>query len=71
MGLIHSRASKKRDRAQAALLKEERRQLAGARHRDDHEERVEQAGDSVLRQPTVRDALGKLAERRRGRDSAA
>jgi hypothetical protein len=56
MGLIHSRASKKRDAAQAALLREELTQR-----------RVEAAGDSLLRQPTVGSLISKIVQRRRSR----
>jgi hypothetical protein len=55
MGLIHSRASKKRDKAQAKLLEEERRQLAAPRLEAERAARRERAGDNPLRQTTVRD----------------
>lgn len=58
MGLIHSRASKKRDKAEAELAREETRQLRDERRR-------EAAGDSALLQPTLRDTLRVLGERRR------
>lgn len=60
MGLIHGRASKQRDREQAALLREER--LPG---------REEAAGDSLLRQPIVGALIRKVAERRRERTEDA
>ena len=53
MGLIHSRASKKRDKAEAKLLEEQRRQVKDERR----EAEREQAGDNPLRQPTVGDAI--------------
>jgi hypothetical protein len=56
MGLIHTRASKKRDAAQAKLLEEEIMQ-----------HRREEAGDSLLRQPTVGDLIRKIWQRRRAR----
>lgn len=70
MGLIHSRASKRRDNAQADLIREEVRQV----RRDNPRAREEAAGDSLLRQPTVGGVIRKLAERRRagqGDDGAA
>ena len=66
MGIIHSRAAKKRDRAQAALLREQERELRGARKAAEHDERAEAAGDSLLRQPTVGDALAAWKRRRDG-----
>jgi hypothetical protein len=57
MGLIHSRASKKRDKAQAALAKELARTEREQRQAGKHARQVEAAGDSAWRQPTVGDAL--------------
>lgn len=57
MGLIHSRASKKRDKAEAALLEEQRRQLKDDRQEADREVARERAGDNPWRQPTVGDAI--------------
>ena len=55
MGLIHTRASKKRDRAQAALLREQLR-----------EDKAKFAEDSpALRQPTVGLALAKMLRNRK------
>jgi len=73
MGLIHSRASKKRAKAeakladeQARLIREQRRQLMDDRKADEHDERVEAAGESILRQPAVRDAINAARRKRSG-----
>ena len=60
MGLIHSRASKKRDKAEAELLEEQRRQLKDERRAAE----AERAGDSVWRQPTVGDAISAWRRKR-------
>ena len=61
MGLIHSRASKHRAKAEAELLKEQTRQLRDERKA----EKAEAAEDlPAWRQPTLGAALGKLARQR-------
>ena len=67
MGLIHSRASKKRAKAEAKLLDEQRRQLRGQGRRDDTARREEAAGDNPLRQPTLGGAIGAWQRNRRQR----
>jgi hypothetical protein len=66
VGIIHSRASKKRDKAEAELLREQAKQLRGssqsARHADAVEREQEAADLPAWRQPTVRGMLRKLAE---------
>jgi hypothetical protein len=54
MGLIHTRAKKKRDRAEAGLLREQERQLAAQRH----------ASEPVWRQPTVGSLIREAMRRR-------
>lgn len=63
MGLIHSRARKKRDRAEARYHQELTRQLREERTA----QRAEDAGDSLLRQPTLGALLSAAARRRRNR----
>jgi hypothetical protein len=67
MGLIHSRASKKRAKAEAKLANEQRRGLKDERRARAEEQAAERAGDSAWRQPTLGRALGKAAENRRKR----
>lgn len=64
MGLIHSRAAKKRNRAQAQLAREQaklvRAERAGVQQEVSHAQysaRVAAAGGSPWRQPTIRDAI--------------
>lgn len=64
MGLIHSRASKKRAKAEAKLLNEQRKQLRAQGKRDDTARREEAAGDNPLRQPTVGGAISAWQRRR-------
>jgi hypothetical protein len=58
MGIIHSRASKKRAEAEAKLLKEQRKQLKAQGKRNSVAAREEAAGDNPLRQPTLGGAIG-------------
>jgi hypothetical protein len=77
MGLIHSRASKKRDRAAAGLLKEQARAARDERrgaHRADsagqlQEREVAAAELPAWRQPTLGGALRKLAEGRQQQEA--
>lgn len=71
MGIIRSRASKQRDRAQRDLLQEQARQLRGERETAEHEQRAADAGDNPWRQPTVRDALAAAKRRRDGRGNGS
>jgi hypothetical protein len=66
MGLIHSRAAKERNRAEAALLREQTRQLRGERVAAADAAAAE-SGEirSALRQPTLGEAL---ATRRRNKE---
>jgi hypothetical protein len=64
MGLIHSRASKKRATAEAKLLREQtklvrqERNIARSEQRDARvEQRAAAAGDNPLRQPTLGGAI--------------
>ena len=60
MGLIHSRASKKRDKAQAALLDEQRKALRNERKEQEAADRQEAAQDLPWwRQPTIGAAITK------------
>lgn len=65
MGLIHSRAAKKRNKAEAALLNEQARLLRDERQAAEHDQAVERAGDNPWRQPTVRDAIAAARRRRK------
>ena len=65
MGLIHSRASKKRAKEEAKLLKEQRKQLKAQGRRGDIAAREEAAGDNPLRQPTLGGAIGAWQRNRR------
>jgi hypothetical protein len=67
MGLIHSRASKKRAKEEAKLLKEQRKQLKAQGKRDGATARQEAAGDNPLRQPTLGGAIGALQRQRQQR----
>jgi hypothetical protein len=67
MGLIHSRAGKKRDKAAAALLSEQAAQLQDERQREERLRREEAAGDNPWRQPTLGGAIRKAAENRHRR----
>lgn len=64
MGLFRSRARKKRDRAEAAYLREQTRGLRDQRQQDSTARRAEAAGDNPWRQPTVG---GAISAWRRGR----
>jgi hypothetical protein len=65
MGLIHSRASKKRDKAQAALLDEQRKALRHERKEQEATDRQEAAQDLPWwRQPTVGGAIAKARQDR-------
>ena len=57
MGLIHSRAAKKRAKIETKMLTAQYREM-----------QREAAGDSLLRQPTLGALLSKLAERREPRE---
>jgi hypothetical protein len=67
MGLIHSRASKKRDKAQAALLDEQRKALRQERKAADRDRNEQEAADRQeaaqdvpwWRQPTLGAAITK------------
>ena len=71
MGLIHSRASKKRDKAEAKLLEEQRKAVkreSRASARENRQEKLAQAeepGRHPLRQPTVGAALREVQRRRK------
>jgi hypothetical protein len=72
MGVFHTRASKKRDRAQAELLKQQTRQLRRdgrtAKHAQQAgsiEERAEEHAGNPLRRPTVGRAISTWAANRR------
>lgn len=72
MGLIHSRASKKRDKAEAdyfrqgAATERQNRRADGAQHRADNlQQRTEAAGDNPWRQPTLGGAISAWRRRRR------
>lgn len=65
MRLIHTRAHKKRDRAEAALLREQARQLAAPRHAA---ERAPDPDRPLWRQPTVAALLSEARRRRAERD---
>jgi hypothetical protein len=67
MGLIHSRASKKRAQEEAKLLKEQRKQLKAQGKRDGVATRQEAAGDNPLRQPTLGGAIGTWQRNRQQR----
>lgn len=67
MGLIHSRASKKRAKAEAKLLNEQRKQLRAQGKRDDIAAREGTAGDNPLRQPTLGGAIGAWQRQRQQR----
>jgi len=67
MGLIHSRASKKRAKEEAKLLKEQRKQLRAQGKRNDVAAREEAAGDNPLRQPTLGGAIGAFQRQRQQR----
>lgn len=67
MGLIHSRAAKQRNRAEAAVLNEQARQLGNERRATEHDQRAAAAGDNPWRQPTVGDAI-KTFRRNRQQD---
>lgn len=70
MGLLHSRASKRRDRAEAQLLEEQARQVRGERRAAGRAAREEAAdGLPAWRQPTLGGALRKMAQDRRERGS--
>jgi hypothetical protein len=65
MGILHSRASKRRDRAQAAVLREEARALREQRRRGQHDRvTAEMEGrtehpESWWREPTLASLLGR------------
>jgi hypothetical protein len=65
MGLIHSRASKKRAKEEAKLLKEQRKQLRAQGKREDVGRREQAAGDNPLRQPTLGGAIQTWQNNRR------
>jgi len=67
MGLIHSRASKKRAKAEAKLADEQRKDIRKARHAAAKDERVAAAGDNPLLQPTMRGMIRKARERKAAR----
>lgn len=74
MGLIHSHASKRLANSNADLIDEQakitkiqRKALASEAHHLRIEQAAEAAGDSILRQPTLRLAIAKTAERYFGR----
>jgi len=64
MGLIRSRSKKVRNKAEAEVLREQARQMRGERQAAERDAAVERAGDSVLRQPTVRDAIAAARRKR-------
>lgn len=66
MGLIHSRASKKRARAEAELAREQARAVRAERKTAERDRRSAKASDSVLRQPTLGDAIRAAKRRREG-----
>ena len=64
MGLIRSRSKKMRNKAEAEVLREQARQMRGDRREAERDAAVERAGGSVLRQPTVRDAIAAARRKR-------
>lgn len=76
MGLIHSRASKKRDRAAAKLLDEQRREMkhdhraAGAAARTERQQDRDEAGRPWYRQPTLGLAIAAFRAGRHGNQEA-
>jgi hypothetical protein len=70
MGLIHSRASKKRAKAEAELLREQAKQVRAERQAQDRAvraERAEAAADlPAWRQPTLGAAIAAARRNRHG-----
>lgn len=62
MGLIHSRASKKRNKAEAEVLREQAAQLRKERL---EAEELENRDKPLWRQPTVGGLISEAARRRR------
>jgi hypothetical protein len=67
MGLIHSRASKKRDRAAAKLAEEQAKAIKDERKADRKERAAERNAANPIQLPKI-PTLGEVIARRRQRD---